>query len=327
MNTEGGCLAEWRAQFLFGETLVVEAVPGLVEDAIKRDHEVGLVVAGGHPGVVGAEAGTEGVSAGVESPGGDIEADFWKQGLEKLFLIAAEVMAGEVFAGGVGGDGEGFFSDGDEARLELGEKGGDFRGFPAGFVAFEKGVIGLAGVTPEIGHAAGKGEEFFEMGGKGGEVGFPAGLDPDGAGEAAGALVFLDQIGGDLGGAVVVAPPAGKAGGLRAPRGRAGGLAGAEPLADFRSGGEAVGDAGDLGRLFRAEAVGFGREEGFLVPTEKAAGGAKEGQFPPPSAEFLVGHRQVGHSLMMRQENIPWNVGMSGTGLGPSPVSRQGVGG
>jgi len=259
---------------------------------------------------LGTEAGAEGVGAGVEAPGGGVETDSGKEGLKELFLIRAGVVAGELLAGGMGGDGEGLFGDGDQAGLKFFEEGGDLPGFPARLVTFEQGVIGMVGISPKLGHAAGEGEEFLQVGGEGVEVGFFPGLDPCGPGEAAGALVFLHKVGGDPGGAVVIVPPAGEAGALRAVRGWLGGLAGGEPIPDFWSGGEAVGDAGDLGGLFRTERVGLRGQKGFLVPAEEAAGGAEQGQLPSPGAQFLVGFRQSGHSGILGQENIPWNVGM-----------------
>jgi len=41
--------------------------------------------------------------------------------------------------------------------------------------------------------------------------------------------------------------------------------------------------------------VAFGWKEGFLVPSEQAAGGAKEGEIFSAGAEFFVGVRKVGH--------------------------------
>jgi hypothetical protein len=197
--------------------------------------------------------------------------------VEELFLMGARIVAGEVFAGGMGGNGEGFFGDADKAGLKFCEEGGDFRRFPAGFVAFKKSVVGVAGVAPQVGHAAGDREEFFEVGGEGREVGLFAGFYPDRAGEAAGPLVFLDEFGGDAGGATIVVPPAGETGGLGAVGGRGGRFTRGKPVADFWGGSETVGEAGDLGGLFCAEGVGFGRQEGFLVPAKQSAGGPEEG--------------------------------------------------
>ncbi len=94
MDTEGSGLAQRRAELFFGKALVVEAVAGFVENAIEGDHEIRLVVTGGHAGVVGAETGAEGVGAGVESAGGSVEADFGEKSLKKLFLVGAGIMTG-----------------------------------------------------------------------------------------------------------------------------------------------------------------------------------------------------------------------------------------
>lgn len=81
-----------------------------------------------------------------------------------------------------------------------------------------------------------------------------------------------------------------------------------EPTGDIGVGGEAVGDAGEEGGLFGTKGVAFGGEEGFLVPREKAGGGAKEGEVFTAGAKFFVGLRQRGHGGMMKQDDIPWNV-------------------
>ena len=167
VDAKRGSLAERGAELLLGQALVIQAVPGLVKNAVERDHEIRLVVAGGHAGVVGAEPGAEGMGAGVQPAGGGVETYFGKEGLEKLFLVGARIVAGKVFTGGVSRDGKSLFGNRDEAGLEFCKKSGDFPGFPAGFIAFQQGVVGLVGVAPEVSHAAGEGEEFFEVGGEG----------------------------------------------------------------------------------------------------------------------------------------------------------------
>ena len=79
--------------------MVVEPVAGFVKNTIQGDHEVLLVVACGHPGVVRAQTGTEGVGAGVESTGSRIKADLRKEGLEKFLLIRARIIGRKVLAG------------------------------------------------------------------------------------------------------------------------------------------------------------------------------------------------------------------------------------
>ena len=166
--------------------MVVESVTSFVEDTVEGDHEIGLIVAGGHAGVARPESRAKGVGAGVETTSGDVETDFWDEGVEKLFLFGAGVVAAKIFAGGRGGEGKSFFGDSDKAGAKFGEKSGDVSGKPSGFVAFEKCVVGLVGIAPEIGHLCGKGEELFEVRRKGCEVGVFAGLDPSGAGKADG---------------------------------------------------------------------------------------------------------------------------------------------
>jgi hypothetical protein len=154
------------------------------------------------------------VGAGVEATGGDVEADFRKEGLEELFLISAGVVAAKIRAGGGRGKGESFFGNGDEAWAEFFEKSSYVFGEPAWFVAFKKGIVGLVGVSPQIGHLPREHEKFFEVRGKGREVGVFAGLDPRGAGEANGELVFLDKFGRDSSGAMVIVAPTGDGGGF-----------------------------------------------------------------------------------------------------------------
>ena len=57
--------------------MVVESVASFVEDPVKGDHEIGLIVAGGHAGVARSESRAEGVGTGVETTSGDVETDFW----------------------------------------------------------------------------------------------------------------------------------------------------------------------------------------------------------------------------------------------------------
>ena len=86
MDTEGGGLAEGSAELRFREALVVESVASFVEDPVEGDHEIGFIVAGGHSGIARSESRAEGVGAGVETTSGDVETDFWEEGVEKLFL-------------------------------------------------------------------------------------------------------------------------------------------------------------------------------------------------------------------------------------------------
>ena len=153
----------------------------------------------------------------------------------------------------------------------------------------------MVGIAPEIGHLSGKGEELFEVRRKGCEVGVFAGLDPGGTGETDGEFIFLDELGGDASRAVVVVAPAGDGGGFGRERREGYVLALIEPPRDIVVSSEAVGDASDQGGLFGAKGVAFGWKEGFLVPSEQAAGGAKESEIFPAGAEFFVGVRKVGH--------------------------------
>ena len=66
--------------------MVVESVASFVEDTVEGDHEIGLIVAGGHAGVARSKSRAEGVGAGVETTCGDVETNFWEEGVEKLFL-------------------------------------------------------------------------------------------------------------------------------------------------------------------------------------------------------------------------------------------------
>jgi hypothetical protein len=208
------------------------------------------------------------VGTGVETTSGDIETDFWEEGVEKLFLFGAGVVAAQVFAGRGGGQGKGFFGDSDKAGAKFGEKSGDVAGEPSWFVAFKEGVVGLVGIAPEVGHLSGKGEELFEVGRKGCKVRVFASLDPSGAGEADGEFVFFDEFSGDTSCSVVVVAPAGDGSGF-GREGREGYIfALVEPACDVVMGSEAVGDASDEGGLFGAKGVAFGWKEGFLVPSE-----------------------------------------------------------
>ena len=289
--------------------MVVESVASFVEDTVEGDHEIGLIVAGGHAGVARSESRAEGVGTGVETTSGDVETDFWEEGVEKLFLFGAGVVAAQIFAGGRGGERKCFFGDSDKAGAKFGEKSGDVSGEPSWFVAFKERVVGLVGIAPEIGHLSGKGEELFEVRRKGCEVGVFAGLDPGGAGEADGEFIFLDEFGGDASRAVVVVAPAGDGSGFGRKRREGYVFALIEPTFDVVVGSEAVGDASDQGGLFGAKGVTFGWKEGFLIPSEQAAGSAKEGEIFPAGAEFFVGVRKIGHYENVMEEVDSNNVG------------------
>jgi hypothetical protein len=131
--------------------------------------------------------------------------------------------------------------------------------------------------------------------GKGCEVGVFAGLDPSGAGEADGEFIFLNELGGDASRSVVIVAPAGDGRGFGSERRKGYVFALIEPARDVVVGSEPVGDASDEGGLFGAKGVAFRWKEGFLIPSEQAAGGAKESEIFPAGAEFFVGVRKVGH--------------------------------
>jgi len=228
--------------------------------------------------------------------------------LEEFLLIGGGVVASESFAGGWLRQGESFFGYGNEARAKFGKERSNIASQPTRFVAFEESIVGLVGVAPEVGHLAGEGEKFFEVGGKGGEVRVFAGFDPRGAGEANGELVFLYKFSGDTSGAVVVVTPTGDCGGFRGMGREGSAFALIEPAGDVGVGREAVGDAGEKGGLFGTEGVAFRGEQGFLIPAEEACGGAEKGEVFASSAELFVGIGKRGHSVMMKQEKALWNV-------------------
>ena len=64
-----------------------------------------------------------------------------------------------------------------------------------------------------------------------------------------------------------------------------------EPAGDVGVGREAVGDTSEKGGLFGTKGVALWGEEGFLIPTEKACGGAEKGEVFASGAEFFVGLR------------------------------------
>jgi hypothetical protein len=155
---------------------------------------------------------------------------------------------------------------------------------------------------------AGEGEKFFEVRGKGGEVRVFAGFDPRGAGEADGEFVFFDKFSGDTSGAVVVVTPAGDGGGFGGVGWEGSAFTIIKPAGDVGVGREAVRDSGEKGGLFGTEGVAFRREEGFLIPAEEARGGAEKGEVFASGAEFIVGIRERGHGVMMKQEKALWNI-------------------
>ena len=248
------------------------------------------------------------MGAGVESAGIRIESEFGQEGLEEFLLVGARVVTAKVFTGRVRGNGKSFFSNGNEARAKFGKERSDIASQPTRFVAFEEGIVGLVGVAPEVGHLAGEGEKFFEVRGKGGEVRVFSGFDPCGAGKADGEFVFFDKFGGDTSGAMVVVTPTDDGGGFGGV-GREGGVfALVEPAGDVGVSREAVGDAREQGGLFGTKGVAFRGEEGFLIPAQKACGGAEKGKVFASGEEFIVGLGQRGHAGIMKQDDTSWNV-------------------
>ena len=160
------------------------------------------------------------------------------------------------------------------------------------------------------------------MWGKGGEVGFFAGFDPDRSGQGAGLFVFFHKFGGNTGGAEIIVAPAGDAGGLGGVGGKSGGAV-VQPAGDFRRSGQTVGETGDLGRLFRPERVALGGKKRFLIPAQKPSRGAKKGEFLPSGTKFLECFWDGRHRRMMKQEKVPWNIflpDLVGVGCGEPPV-------
>jgi len=248
------------------------------------------------------------VGTGVETPCGGVEPDFWKKKLEEFLLIGAGVVASESFAGGRLRQGESFFGNGNEARAKFGKKRSNIASQPTRFVAFEEGIVGLVGVAPEVGHLAGEGKKFFEVRGENGEVRVFSGLDPRGAREADGELVFFYKFGGDTSGAVVVVTPTGDGGGFRGVGWERGVFALIEPAGDVGVGREAVGDTCEKGGLFGTEGVAFRGEQGFLIPAEEACGSAEKGEVFTSGTEFFIGFGEMGHGKMMKQDDTSWNV-------------------
>jgi hypothetical protein len=96
------------------------------------------------------------VGTGVEASCISVEPDFWKKKLEEFLLIGARVVATESFTGGGLRQGESLFGYGNEARAKLGKERSNITSQPTWFVAFEKGIVGLVGVAPEVSHLAGE---------------------------------------------------------------------------------------------------------------------------------------------------------------------------
>jgi len=244
------------------------------------------------------------VGAGIETPSGDIKADFRKKGLKEFLLVGSRVVTTKIFTGGRLRQGECFFGNGDESWAEFSKKSCNVFGEPAWFVAFKESIVRLVGVAPEVGHLAGECEKFFKVWGEGGEVRIFSGLDPCGAGEADGELVFFDKFGGDASGAVVIVAPSGDGGGFGGVGWEGSAFTIIKPAGDVGVGREAVGDARKEGGLFGTEGVAFRGEQGFLVPAEEACGGAEKGKIFASGAKFFVGFREGGHAGMMKQEKV-----------------------
>jgi hypothetical protein len=69
-----------------------------------------------------------------------------------------------------------------------------------------------------------------------------------------------------------------------------------------------MGNAGEERGLLSSESVAFRGEQSFLIPAEKARGGAEEGKVFSAGAEFFIGLGMRGHSRMMKQDDTSWNI-------------------
>jgi hypothetical protein len=73
-----------------------------------------------------------------------------------------------------------------------------------------------------------------------------------------------------------------------------------------------MGNAGEERGLLSTERVAFRGEQSFLIPAEKARGGAEEGKVFSAGAEFFIGLGKRGHEVMMKQHKVLWNVFLAG---------------
>ena len=207
------------------------------------------------------------MGGGVDAAGLEIKADGFGDLCVEPLLGGDRIRAGRQGGGAGGGFFHGFGGGFAECRAHGIEERGDGGGGGAAFVAFEQGVVGFAGVAPEIGFLAGDAEQRFEVRGEGGEIRALAGLGPGVFGERGGGGFAGDELDGELGGAVEFAAEFAQVGG------------------EFRIG-AGVGGLGGFERGFPGvrcgEFVGAGREPGELGGAV-IRGRRTAGRFPDPN--------------------------------------------
>ncbi len=221
----------------------------------------------------------------VEAPGGEVEAHGREDDAPERLLAGGGDVEFEDGAVGLVGALHDLGDQRGEAIAEGREDGLDASGGHARLVFIEERIVQLAlvavagrGDAVTLGLAAHEADERLEERGEGGEVGLGAGGLPGLLGEAADARELGDQVGGELGGAVVVTTELADVGGRLACRvagERAIGLARADELADAPRGRTLVDHAGQHRGLVGAVRRRRGGHVGLLVPAEEGLDGVQ----------------------------------------------------
>src|SRR5580698_5437300 len=74
VDAQGHRRAQRRAEMLCRQPLLIQAVPGFMQNPIERLREVGFVVAGGQSAIIDADPAAEWMGGGVNAPGGEVKA-------------------------------------------------------------------------------------------------------------------------------------------------------------------------------------------------------------------------------------------------------------
>src|SRR5262245_28586330 len=148
---------------MFGqESLVVDSVSGLVEDAEERLIEEPRIVARGDATIPWSDPGAERVRGHVEPPGLEVEADGFRGPASKCLLDFDWVFAFEDLARGPASR----WTDGRDKRHQLGrqrrEHAPDLRGRRPGLVLVEQGIVRVVLVTDRVGLAPLESDNLLE---------------------------------------------------------------------------------------------------------------------------------------------------------------------
>ena len=259
-----------RAEVLARQTLLVDAVARLVQDAEERLVEVMGVVARGDPAIARAGAAAERVRGHVEPAGVEVEADRRSRRLAEDALPIDRVVAFQDLMPWPAGEAAMAATSGTSSWRRAANNSVDLACRGAGLVFVEQRVVGRFLVADGLGFFALEGDDAFELGKEIGKAVVTAGLGPNLLGLRGDAGQLLDQACRQLDRAVVVAADVVDVGGRLGVRllDQLGAFEVGEQLADARRGQHLMAEARQQGHLLRPMGRALLGHAGPLVPAQ-----------------------------------------------------------